>query len=125
MGLTNMKKLSLGEEVHFPDELSSTFLELLLPCCPNLHTFFFYYLCSQPHMKQLDPDWWIRVLASNKKLKRISLELSVNGVRNALGEEIIQKFRFLPFFAQLRVNVTYNIKRIEFPHMVHIYSIKN
>ena len=125
MGLTTITNLSLGEDNCLPtNALSSTLLELLLPCCPNLHTFSFYYQCRPHDKKLMDPDWWTTALASNKKLKRISLQFYMNGIRNALNEQVVQKFRSLPFFAELNVEVAYTIKRIEFPRMIHIYSIK-
>jgi hypothetical protein len=125
MGLTAMQKLSLGVDVDFRNDFGSTFLELLLPCCHNLRTFSFDFVSYRRERRPLDPDWWTRVFASNNKLKRISLQLCVWGVRNDLSEEAVQRFKLLPFFAQLKVNVTYTIHRGEFPHMAHIYSIKN
>jgi hypothetical protein len=125
LGLTAMKKLNLGEDDYCRNEFGSTFLEHLLPCCPNLRTFSFDFVCYQRESRPLDPNWWTRVFASNNKLKRISLQLHVNGTLSALSEQTVQRFQLLPFFAQLKVNLTYTIQRSEFPRMAHIYSIKN
>jgi len=126
MGLIAMKKLSLGVDDYLTNDFGGTFLGLLLPCCQNLRTFSFDYdsHCGRER-RPLDADWWTRVFASNNKLKRISLQLCVRGTRNHLSEEAVQRFKSLPFFAQLKVNVTYTIHYGEFPHMAHIYSIKN
>ena len=125
MGLPALKKLSLGEDVFLRNEFSSILLEQLLPCCPNLRTFSFHYTCIQTNQTPLNPDWWTRILTSNNKLKRFSLEFYIHGVFHALNEQVVQRFRLLPFFARLNVDVAYKIERVEFPRMIHIYSIKN
>ncbi len=125
MNLTAMKKLHLGADEFWSNEFVSIFLELVLPCCPNLRTFSFKFVYLHLGKKPIDPNWWIRVFASNNKLKRISLHLFAHGIPNRLNEEILQKFRLLPFFAQLKVNITYKEHRIEFPRMIFEYSIHN
>jgi hypothetical protein len=124
-GLTAMKKLNLGKYDHYWKDFGSTFLELLLPCCPNLHTFSFDFNYCTLNGRPLDPDWWIRVFASNNKLKRISLQLGGNRRSNRLSEDVLQRFQLLPFFKQLNVNITRWIHRIEFPQMIFYYSIRN
>ena len=123
-GLTAMKKLRLGDDAMFRDDYMSALIELLLPCCPNLRTFSFAFVCYQRTNRTLDPHWWTHVLASNNKLKRISVHLRVYGVLNSLTQEAVHAFQSLPFFVRLKVNVTYTAERIEFPHMFHIYAIE-
>lgn len=124
-GLTALKALSVGESNDSRSDFSSTFLELLLPCCPNLRTFSFDVFCSQPVGKPLDPYWWSHALASNNKLKRISLTLRVFGALNIFSQEKLQRFQSLSLFAQLQVNITRTEERYEFPRLTYIYSIKN
>ena len=125
MGLTAMEKLSLGDDDFSRNDFGSLFLGLLLPCCPNLHTFSFDYICHERERRPLDPNWWTRVFASHKKMKRISLQLYVDGVLHHLSKEAVQGFQSLPFFAQLKVIFTCTEHRFGFPHMAYAYSIKN
>lgn len=125
IGLRAMKKLNLGEDDCFSKDFGSTFLEFLLPRCPNLRTFVFDLVCCHRGRRPLDPNWWAHVLASNQKLKRISLQLHAIGTLSALSTESVQRFESLPFFFQLKVNVTYVIDKLEFPRMIHNYFIKN
>ncbi|UJR12563.1 hypothetical protein I4U23_016739 [Adineta vaga] len=125
MGLPNMKKLNLRGDQDFYNPFLTKFLELLLRCCPNLHTFSFEFTWYQNDRSLLDPYWWTTMLGSHNKLKQISLQLNVYGVLKALSKDVVNKFELLPFFSQLNVNVTYTIERTEFPHMTHNYCIKN
>jgi hypothetical protein len=125
INLTAMKKLHLGADEFWSHELFSIFVELLLPCCPNLRTFSFKFTYCHVGKRPLDPIWWIRVFASNNKLKRISLHLLGHGIPNRLTDGVLQMFRLLPFFAQLKVNITYKEHRIEFPRMIFEYIIHN
>ncbi|CAF4166802.1 unnamed protein product, partial [Adineta steineri] len=59
-GLTAMKKLRLEEDDSFRRQFGIAFLELLLPCCPNLHTF----ACEIEiwnNCKRIEADWWKQI----------------------------------------------------------------
>ncbi|UJR38752.1 hypothetical protein I4U23_031417 [Adineta vaga] len=125
MCLPNMKKLSLGGVQDYFNMCISKFIELLLPCCPNLRTYFCECTWYRNDRSLLDPYWWTLMLGSHNKLKHISLQLIVYGTLNALSMDAVSKFESLPFFVQFKVNVAYTIKRSEFPRMAHVYCIEN
>lgn len=68
-----MKKLSLGEDVCARNKFGSSFVDLLLSLCSNLHTFSFDYTCLQGRRRQLGRESGTHVFASHNKLKRLSL----------------------------------------------------
>ncbi|CAF3030601.1 unnamed protein product [Rotaria sp. Silwood2] len=74
-GLIAMKKLSLGEDNDFGFEFGSTFLKLLLSCCPNFRTFILDIRCRYDWEQLLEADWWTHVFVSKDKLKHIFLHL--------------------------------------------------
>ncbi|CAF3958832.1 unnamed protein product, partial [Rotaria sp. Silwood1] len=90
MNLPAIRTLNLAAWDHAWNEFDITFLEYLLPHCPNLRTFSIDLEYFELGRRLLDPYWWSHVLASNSKLKRISLRLHGNGVFANLSEEVLQ-----------------------------------
>lgn len=88
-GLRAMKMISLGEDNYFRNECSSTFLELLLPCCPNLRTFILEIRCNDNCRILVEANWWTRDCSYN-------------------WNEDIQRFRLSSFFSQLNTDINYN-----------------
>jgi hypothetical protein len=126
MGLKAMKKLSLGQDTDFGNEFGSTFLELLLPCCPNLRTFILDIRCHDNWERLLEADWWAHVFASHNKLKRISLHLqwSTSNIRHNWREKF-QRFRSSSFFTQLQVDIRYDFSSEFMRCLTYDLYIKN
>ncbi|CAF3976335.1 unnamed protein product [Rotaria sp. Silwood1] len=126
MGLITMKKLNLGEDNDFGTEFGSTFLELLLSCCPNLHTFILDIRCRDNWERLLEADWWAHVFASDNKLKRISLHLqwSTRDYRHNWHEKF-QRFQLSSFFTQLKADIRYDFSSQFMRCLTYDLYIKN
>ncbi|UJR17482.1 hypothetical protein I4U23_004377 [Adineta vaga] len=129
IGLPLLKKLHLGEDNFYEKETSSTFLELFLPCCPNLCAFNFHIRfndCYANRDKFLSPNWWKLTLASNNKLNRIFLHLHwwTRDIRNN-GFEKIQRFGASPFFIAFNVDIKYEFKSEFMRSLEYDLYIKN
>ncbi|CAF3557341.1 unnamed protein product [Rotaria sp. Silwood1] len=125
MRLTAMIKVDLKINYPFESE-KDKYLEKLLPCCPNLHTFFTYVNCDWNQQTLLDANWWTHVLTSNKKLQRMSLQLhwSTRDYDSDQDERTVQNFRSLTYFTQLKANVTSEFDD-DFPWFLFDVIIKN
>ncbi|CAF1658602.1 unnamed protein product, partial [Adineta ricciae] len=96
-GLPLLIRLNLGEDDYQEEETSSTFLEFLLPCCPNLRTFNFnirFQDVPDCRDKILDPNWWQHIFITNNRLNRIFLHFEwwTRDIRNN-GFTKIQRFQ--------------------------------
>ncbi|CAF1381356.1 unnamed protein product [Adineta ricciae] len=128
VGLPTLTNLSLGEKNRFHKESTSTFLEFLLPRCPNLRTFHFDIHCNDNGdcEKILHPDWWKYALRSNSHLAHIDFRLSW-WTRHIIhnGYEKIQRFRESPFFNQLNTTMTHTFNSEFMRSMDYELFIKN
>jgi hypothetical protein len=125
MGLTAMKNLNLTGQTFFKDELGSTFLEHLLPCCPNLRTFILCYYYDDLGGKPLDPNWWPCLLASNNILKRISISLCGSANKDGLNDEVIQGFQSSTYFAKLKAKFKPYVEKEFLRFIRYSYYIEN
>ena len=123
--LTAMTKLDLKLS-DCMDVWRNKFLKCLLSCCANLCTFLIDVQYASYEIIFFDANWWTKVLASNKKLQRISLQLHYE-TRDCVtdySKEVIRSFRSSNFFTQLKVNVTCD-EDGDFPYLEYHFSIKN
>lgn len=126
MGLPSIRKLNLAEDNNFENDLDSTFLERLLPCCPNIHTFILDFCCWENWGKLFQADWWPNVFASNNKLKQISLHLQYS-TRDQIHNwaQIIQCFRSSSFFIQLNADIRFDCSSEFMRRLTYDLYVKN